>query len=136
MPAVTLVTIDDIAALADPAWNDPQRARAEVLLDGVLGWTGRNVPGLQGTVAPEIAAEAKSIIAEAILRAVSAGVSNVASEGIGPSTVSFVDRASKPTLTEADKAALRDLVPTRRPGRGRFGTIRTSPGYLPTGRRR
>lgn len=130
-----LLTIEDVTKLSDDTWSTAKTARGEMLLDGVLAWVKRHAPCLAvASPDPGLAAEAKMIIAEAILRATSAAADNIASEGIGPSSVSYVDRSSKPTLTRADEAALIALCPAASKKR-RYGTIRTKPGYLPsTGR--
>lgn len=122
------LTIEQIEESADERFTDSQRKRAKVLLDGVLGWTHRNVPCLRGVPTVDgIEAEARMIITEAVLRAVAAGYGNTASDSTGPDAVSYFDRASKPTLTGADEAALKALCPPRR--RQQFGTIRTRLGY-------
>lgn len=122
-----VIDIDEIVELAEEDWSEKTTARAEILLNGVLGWISSNAPCLDNLPVPAIADQAKMIISEAILRAVSGGYGNVASDSTGPDSVSYIDRSSKPTLTEGDKAALRALCPVRR--RQRYGTIRTKPAY-------
>lgn len=125
-----LITIEEISAAADSTWNAPQQARAALLLAGVLGWVKRHAPCLlEPNIDDGDAAEARMIISEAILRSVSAGSSNVASESVGPSSVGFVDRAALPTLTKADEASLRALCPSSAKPKNRFGTIRPRFGY-------
>lgn len=133
---MALISIEEIADLANPSWNSSETARATMLLAGVLGWVKRNAPCLTvPSPEPHLADEANMIIAEAILRAVGTQAgSNVASEGIGPSSVSFVDRTALPTLTLADEAALIELCPAAPKKRRKYGTIRTAPGYLPSRR--
>lgn len=129
---MALIEIEEIAAMSEDTWGEAKTARAEMLLAGVLGWMKRNAPCLATpSPDPDLAAEAKMIIAEAILRAAGASTANVSSESIGPSTVAYTDRSSKPTLTRADEAALIALCPAAIK-RKRYGTIRTAPGYLPS----
>lgn len=127
-----LISIEEIADMSEDTWTTAQTKRADMLLTGVLGWIKRNAPCLAASSPePELAAEATMIVAEAILRAIGAGTSNVGSESVGPSSVGYVDRSSKPTLTRADEAALIALCPAV-VKRKRYGTIRTAPGYLPS----
>lgn len=132
MPEPTIfITIEDIEPLAD-GWTEADRARGTMLLAGVLGWISRNAPCLSGPAPePHLVDEAKMIVSEAILRAVGAKSNAVASESIGPSSVSYVDRTALPTLTRADEDALVELCPTARRRRQKFGTVRIRPGYLP-----
>lgn len=125
MPLISVATIQTMNDDVD--WTDAQVARAENLLAGVHGWIARNAPCLAVDQPNEdAAAEARMIIAEAILRAVDS-TGNIGSEGIGASQVNYIDRAALPTLTQGDEAKLRALCP--KSARRRYGSIRTRPGY-------
>lgn len=127
MPLFT--SIDPIQDQSDNGadWTTAQTARAQSLLDGVLDWIARNAPCLDNPDPNAVGqAEARMIVAEAILRAVDS-TGNIGSENIGPSQVNYIDRAALPTLTRADEDALKALCPAA--SRRRYGTIRTRPGY-------
>lgn len=128
-----LIDADEISAMADTPWTPAQQNRAANLLLGIDGWLERNAPCLTTQATAGVLAEGREIVAEALLRAISAGTGNVAAhnETIGPdsSSSSFVDRAALPTLTAADKARLRELCPAPRKRRAGISTTRVRPGY-------
>lgn len=118
-------SLDPIKEQTDIEWTDAREKRAQSLLNGVQGWIARNAPCLVDENGPK-AAEARMIVAEAIIRAIDS-TGNIGSEGIGPSQVNYIDRAALPTLTRGEEAQLRALCP--RAKNKRYGTIRTRPGY-------
>lgn len=127
---MALITIEDIQDQHDDGagWTAAQEKRAESLLAGVLDWVKRNAPCLISNPDPDATgmAEARMIIAEAILRAVDS-TGNIGSEGVGPSQVNYIDRAALPTLTRAEETKLKALCGKSK--RRRYGTIRVRAGY-------
>lgn len=130
-----LIDVDEISEMADKPWTTQQNKRAANLLEGIDGWIERNAPCLApgGGATPGALAEAKEVVAEALLRAIAAGTGNVASQSqaIGPdsTSVTHVDRAALPTLTNSDKDRLRSLCPRPRKRRQGIGVVRVRPGY-------
>lgn len=124
--------IEAIQAQAEdgPTWSSAQLARAESLLAGVLDWIARNAPCLD-TPDPNAPgqAEAKMIVAEAILRAIDS-TGNIGSEGVGPSQVNYIDRAALPTLTSTEEAQLKALCLGATTTLPRLRTIRLRPGLF------
>lgn len=131
MTSVELINIAEIKGMSEGTWTSAQQKRAENLLAGVMNWIARKAPCLlDGEAAGRD--EAREIVAEAILRAIDAGTSRVAStsETIGPDSRSqtFVDRAALPTLTAVDQQRLKQLCPGRKRRRD-IGTIGLRPRY-------